>query len=82
MVRGPPCGYFPEPTKNVLVVSPHNFLRAEDLFCGYRLQIVTGIHYLGVFIGTESYQSWWLGEKIAGWRDLVENLAGVARRHP
>ena len=42
VVRGPPRGYFPEPTKSIFVVSLRNVLRAEAFFQGYRLQIVTG----------------------------------------
>ena len=42
MVWGPLWGYFPEPIKSILVVSPRNVLRVEDLFRGYGLQVVTG----------------------------------------
>ena len=50
-VRGPPRGYFPEPTKSILVVAPRNVARAEEFFRGMGLQIVTGSWYLGGFIG-------------------------------
>ena len=46
MVQGPPQGYFPDPTKSILVVSPHNVPRAKDFFGGYGLQIVTVSRYL------------------------------------
>ena len=32
MVRGAPQGYFPEPTKRILVMSPQNTPRAEAFF--------------------------------------------------
>ena len=32
LARGPYMGYFPDPTKSILVVSPRNVPRAEDLF--------------------------------------------------
>ena len=35
MVRGPPWGYFTEPTKSILVLSPQNFPQAEAFFWGY-----------------------------------------------
>ena len=82
MVRGPPWGYFTEPTKSILVLSPQNFPQAEAFFWGYGLQVVTGRRYLGGFFGTEIAQAWWLEEKVEGWLDLVSTLAGVARRHP
>ena len=61
MVQGPPWGYFLEPINSVLVVSPCNVPRAEAFFRVYRLQIVTGGRYLGGFVGTEVYQTRWLG---------------------
>ena len=66
MVRGPPQGYFPEPTKRILVVSLWNVPRAEAFFRGYGLQIVTGRRYLGGFIGIKAAQDRWMGEKVDG----------------
>ena len=51
MVRGPPWGYLPDPTKSIFIISPRNILRAEAFFRGYGLQIVTIRCYLGVFVG-------------------------------
>ena len=54
-------------------------MRAEALFWGYGLQIVTGSRYFGIFVGSKAAQYIWMGEKVEGWRDSVAKLAGVAR---
>ena len=41
-LRGPQRDYYPEPTKSILVVAPRNVARAEDLFRGMGIQVVTG----------------------------------------
>ena len=56
MVQGPQRGYFQEPTKSVMVVSPHNVPRTEAFFRGYGLQILTGSRYLGGFVGSKEKQ--------------------------
>ena len=48
--RSPPRGYFPEPTKIILVVDPWNVARAEDFFRGMYIKVVTGSRYIGGFI--------------------------------
>ena len=80
-VRRPLGGYSLEPTKSVLVVSPQKVPQVEAFFRGYGLQIVKGSRYLGGLVETDSEQAQWLGEKIAGWRDLVATLEGVAHWH-
>ena len=64
MVQGTPRGYFPEPTKSILVVSPWNVPQAEAFFRVYRIQIVTGRYYLRGFGGSEAAQDCWMGEKV------------------
>ena len=54
MVRDPPQGYFPEPSKSILVVSPWNFMQAEAFFQGYGPQIMTGSRYLGGFVRSKA----------------------------
>ena len=82
MVQGPLQSYFPEPTNSIVVVSPRNILREETFFRGYGLQVVAGIRYLGVFVGTEAMQARWLEEKLEGWRYLVAIMSGISGRHP
>ena len=82
MVIRPPQGYFPEPTKRILVVSPRNIPWVEAFFWDYRLHMVTGTRYIGGFVGSKADQYLWLGEKVEGWRDLVSTLGGVVCRHP
>ena len=65
-VMGPPRGYFPEPTKSILVVSPGNVLMSDDLFQGMGVKIVTGRRYLGVFIRDVTREEIWLAENSEG----------------
>ena len=48
--RGPARGYYPEPTKSILVVAPGNVARAEEHFRGLDIIVVTGHRYLGGYI--------------------------------
>ena len=48
--RGPPRGYFPEPTKSILVVAQRNVARAYEFFHGMVVKIVNGSWYLGGFV--------------------------------
>ena len=41
-LRGPARGYFPEPTKSILVVAESNVPRATEYFRGMGIQVVTG----------------------------------------
>ena len=44
---GPAQGYFPEPTKSILVVEERNVPRATEYFRGMGIQVVTGRRYIG-----------------------------------
>ena len=80
-VWGPSRGYYPEPTKSILVVAPGNVSRAEEHFRGFRIKVVTGHRYLEGYIGDKETEWRWLAEKIKGWTESVGILAGVSRKH-
>ena len=82
MVIGPLRGYFLDPTKSILVVSPQNVPQTEAFLRGYGLHIATGVHYLGVFVGAKAAQDCWFGYKVEGCQESVATLDGVARWHP
>ena len=48
---GPPWGYFPEPTKSILVVAPRNMAMEDEFFRGVGMTVVTGSCYIGGFLG-------------------------------
>ena len=49
----PARGYFPEPTKSILVVKPALVERARDRFTHYGFKVVTDTRYLGGYIGDQ-----------------------------
>ena len=79
---GPARGYYPEPTKIILVVAPGNVARVEEHFRGLGIRLVTGHSYLGEYTGDKEAEGKWLAAKIKGWSEAVEILAGVAQMHP
>ena len=80
--QGPAQGYYPEPTKSILVMAPGNVARAEENFRGLGIRVVLGQRYLGGFIGDTEAEREWLREKLQGWTESVNVLVGVAHKHP
>ena len=62
--RGLPRGYFPEPTKSVLVVAPRNVPRVEEFFQGVGVKIVKDSRYLRIFVGDGAAENILLSEKV------------------
>ena len=65
-LRGTARGYFPEPTKNILVVAKSNVPKAKEYFRGMGIQVVTGSQYLGGFIREWETEDLWIQEKVEG----------------
>jgi hypothetical protein len=47
-------GYFPEPSKNILIVRAHNRTRAKSTLNGLGFKVQTGSRYLGGYIGSKA----------------------------
>ena len=45
------------------------------------IKVVTGIRYLGWFMGEREEEARWIKERVEGWAESVRTLAGVARKH-
>ena len=80
--QGPARGYYPEPTKSILVVAPRNVAQADENFRGLGIRVVTGHRYLRGYIGDREAEGSWLEAKIQGWTESMDILSGVARKHP
>ena len=76
--RGPSRGYYPDPTRIILVVALVNVARVEEFFRGLGIKVVMGHRYLGGYIRDKEAEGRWLAENITGWEDSVETLAGFS----
>ena len=79
---GPARGYYPEPTKIILVVAPVNLARAKEHFSGLGIRVVTGNRYLGGYIGDKESEGRWLAAKIKGCTESVEIIAWIYQKQP
>ena len=66
-VRGPPRGYFQDPTESILVIALRNMYREKQFFWGMGLKVVTGSRYLGSFVSDREAEKTWLAGKVQGW---------------
>ena len=63
-LKGPARGYFPNPTKSILVVSEQNVPQATEYFRGMGMKIVTVRRYLGGFVGELWAERRWVQTKV------------------
>ena len=74
---GPKYGYYPEPSKSILIVRDNNLQQAQAFLDANNLgfELKTGDRYLGGYIGEDSDRDRWLNEEIADWAFGIEELA-------
>ena len=79
---GPKYGYFPEPSKSILICNPSNSQAAADAFKDFGFKITSGARYLGGFIGTDESKADWIKKQVSDWKDGIEALASIAKSSP
>jgi hypothetical protein len=79
---GPAYGYFPEPSKSILIVQAHNRTRARSTFDDLGFKVQTGSRYLGGYISSKADGEMWVQEKVTFWTSAVTDLAFAALSHP
>jgi len=79
---GPRFGYFPEPSKCVLIVTEDKLARAQLVFADLGFKVVSGARYLGGFIGESASLQPWIAQKVSKWASDVDILATAARAYP
>ena len=81
--RGPCFGYYPNPSKMVLVVGEENAEKAKVAFRGTGITILThGSRHLGAALGSLHFIEEYVGTKVKGWIEEIENLADIAVTQP
>ena len=83
-VTGPKYGYYPKPSKTILIVKdPSNLQRAHEIFDQTGVKITTsGERHLGAVIGSPEFRDEYVSNKVAKWIQDVEQLAKIAEDEP
>ena len=74
--------YFPESSKSILVVAPHNVEQAKFEFAGLNFPVETGSRYLGSFTGEATERDNRIANIVDDWVYSIKKLAGAARDYP
>ncbi|GAX18236.1 hypothetical protein FisN_31Hu011 [Fistulifera solaris] len=82
MRYGPARGYFPEPSKSVVVCRQSDEEKCSKILSKYEFKYVCGHRYLGGFIGSAAARDEYVKEKIENWTRTVNLLAEVAKKYP
>ena len=80
--EGPKYGYYPEPDKSYLVVSPTFVELAKKMFSAYGVTIIEGGRVLGGFVGSKAEAQSWGSNKVQSWVKSLKILSEVARKQP
>ena len=64
LLQNGPAWYIPEPTKSILLVKPAMVECTKARFTYHRFKVVTGMRYLGGYIGDKSDEAIYVQERV------------------
>ena len=81
---GPKFGYFPKPSKTVLIIKDHSLMeQAKALFSDTGIEITTlGQRHLGAVIGSETCKNTYVSSKVEKWVEDIVELSKIAVEEP
>ena len=80
---GPKYGYFPLPTKTILIVKEEFCSKAKEIFANTGVTITTrGERHMGAVIGTTQFKKEYVKGKVEKWVKDIEELANIAKDEP
>ena len=81
---GPKFGYYPKPSKTILIVKKEEHLaEAEKYFGGTGIKVtLTGERHLGAVIGTQEYRDEYVNNEIETWVADIEQLSAITEDEP
>jgi len=80
---GPKYGYYPNPSKSILVVKdPQMMDEAKALFGDFNMQITSGTRHLGAVLGNTEVKEQYVTKKVDEWCKDIKMLADIADSEP
>ena len=81
-LQGPGRGYYPEPSKIVLIVRPQNLEAGKVFGACHVFKVCTDAHYFGGYIGDNESKHYWLRERTLAWDKNIRMFSKTARKYP
>ena len=84
-LQGPKYGYFPKPSKSVLILKNKDLLNdAKRIFAGTGIKISTDgeFRHLGAVLGSPEFRETYVRDKVSKWVSDIEELSVIARDEP
>ena len=95
VLLGPKYGYYPKPSKCILLSKPNRVELAQKIFKGTGVEvhtdgskdsgveiITTGTRHLGAAVGTEEFKHKYVKQKVDVWIECVKILSKIASSEP
>ena len=76
--QGPGRGYYPKPTKIILIIHPDNLESGRDFRARHGFKVCTGTRYLGGYIGDDESKSDWLRKRTLMWEKNINMISKTA----
>ena len=80
--QGPGHGYYPKPSKSLLIMHPENIETGKDFGAHHGFRVCTGARYLGGYIGDNESQINWLRERTLTWEKNINKISETAMKCP
>ena len=78
----PGRGYYPKPSKRVLIVRPDNIEAVKVFGARHGFRLCTGARYLGSYIRDDDYKQDWLRERTLTWENYINTINKTAVKYP
>ena len=75
-------GYYPEPSKIVLIVRPENLEAGKVFRARHVFKVCTGARYLGGYIGDGDSKQYWLRESTLTWDMNIHTIRKTMGKYP
>jgi hypothetical protein len=92
LIAGPIYGYFPKPSKCILITKPDKVAEARRFFDDTKIEVATdgskdkgvevnteGTRHLGAAVGTNEFKNIFVQKKVDGWISSIRQLAEISR---
>ena len=75
-------GYYPEPSKSVLIVHPENLESGKEFSTRRIFKVCAGSLYLGGYIRDDNSRSTWMKESILAWENNINTFSKTIGKYP